>query len=207
MRDLLAQKRKEINRVELGIVNILPILKKDFQKDKANADFRFYPGVAGLKKVYFDKEIASLDLESFTWDLLMPMDIVGHEELNRFTTEMNDRYKTRKHKPKEIVPLNDWTKHVLSYQFSRDPGYIETREIRYTENPILDLKVELQVVGDIVRITSGSEEEAWGLIINSKSLSLSLKSIFQVQWLASLPVDKKLVESWGKNEIWEQEQK
>lgn len=201
LRTMLQEKRRDLTRLELDIVDILPFLKEDYHKGKSNANFQFFPGVDGFRKVYHNHMDYDLDIERYTWDLLMPMDIIGHERMNLISDSMNDTQYKLKNKPKEIVALNDWTRHVISYQYGRNPLYLESREIRYLESPGFILNVELHIVGDMVRVACAEKEEIWGLSINSKALSMTLKSIFLMQWMSALPLSKELVESWGSNEM------
>ncbi|KKR06385.1 MAG: Transcriptional regulator, TrmB [candidate division WS6 bacterium GW2011_GWF2_39_15] len=207
LRKILQDKRNYLVDLELDVVDILPSLKQDFHKEKANVNFKFYPGVEGLRKLYRDRSFDLIEAERYTWDLLMPMDMIGHEEINRIVDAQNEAYKLRKYPSKEIVSLNDWTKHVLSYQYGRNPLYIENREIRYIENPVFNLSVELNIVGNVIRIACANGEENWGLSMNSISLSSTLKSIFLLEWDRGTPVTKELVESWGPNEMIEYEKR
>lgn len=201
LRKILQEKRKDLTRLELDVVDILPNLKEDFHKKKSNSNFKFYPGVEGLKQIYFDRSLETVDEQIYTWDLLMPMDMIGREKMNEITDDINSLHLHKSYPPKEIVALNDWTKHVLTYQYGRDPNYVKSREIRYVDNPTFGLSVEINIVGTIVRIACSREDENWGLSINSMALSETLKSIFLVEWSRAIPITEELIKSWGTNDM------
>lgn len=202
MRAILQNKRKELIETESDIVNILPMLKEDFHKDKSNADFRFYPGIKGAKKVYFESiNFETLDQfdNIYAWDMQLPMDAFGIDAMNMDISENNVKKTQLKIKTKELMPLNDWTKHVMTYQVQRDPTYLNHTEYHAIENPAFNIFARLQIAGNYIWITCVHEKETWGLIIKSKHLSLTLKSIFLQNWAYSIPIDKKIIDSWGEN--------
>lgn len=207
LRKILQKKRKNLIKLETDIVDILPFLKQDFHGSEPSADFQFHPGIKGFKHVYLNTPIKEIDIEEYTWDCLMPMDVLGPDTLNKLVTKIDSKKMTRKYKPKEIVSLNDWTKHVLAYQYSRDPKYLSARDIRYIDSPSFKLSVEMSIIGTQILISCAEEKEVWGLIINSNALSNTFKSIFYLQWLTAKELTPKIVESWGPSEMWEEHKK
>lgn len=201
LRKILQKNRHDLLKLETDIINILPRLKADYHKSKPNTDFQFYPGVEGFKEVYLTEKMIDVDTQIYTWDCLMPMDVIGSEEMNRLVSEIDQKRRSYKHKSKELIAWSDWSRHVLSYQFTRDNKYLDVREVRYLDNPAFDLSVEINLIGTQVRISCAKEDEVWGMVINSKALSNSLKAIFQVQWMTATPVTVKMVKSWGPNEM------
>lgn len=203
LRTVLQHKRKELTEAEVDIVEILPLLKGVFHKNVSDADFQFYPGIDGVKRVYFNTVPSSEP--RIVWENLIPMDVFGIDETNRMTQRETDTNLEQTINHREIIPLTDWTRHVLSYQYGRDPNYIVGRKMRYSDNPLFDLHLSITVQGTRVYISCAHEDEVWGLVINSKAFSDALKAMFEVQWLVAQPVTKELVESWGKNQFLEAE--
>jgi hypothetical protein len=83
LRDLLWQKRQNISNLELEIVDILPSLKGDYHQSESNADFQFFPGIQGAKRVYFTEYIANPHLPIHAIDNMMPMDVFGRQAVNQ----------------------------------------------------------------------------------------------------------------------------
>ncbi|KKP69352.1 hypothetical protein A2011_01290 [candidate division CPR3 bacterium GWE2_35_7] len=207
LRTILQGKRKELTSLELDILNFLPNLKADFHQNKVNADFQFFPGIEGAKNVYMDKMISELEMPVYAFDLQMPMDIFGREDMNKLVQEEIALREKAKHPIKEVMPLNDWTKHVLTYQYSHNPEYIKAWEMRYIDKPEFILNQRIAIQGDWLRIISAKDNEIWGLKIKSKLLAQSLQSIFLITWDIAKPVTEEVVKSWGENDMYLEEQK
>ena len=204
LRETLAKRKVDLSRLDVDLVQILPDLKKEYLRHVPNADFRFYPGIGGATEVYRRMNSSDSKEPIVAWDCLMPMDSFGLEEMNKWTDVEN----RRKHKTniRSIIPLSDWTKHVVSYQYERDPKYL-SRSFQYIEDPSFMLYQDIQIQGNIISIVNGVKEEAWGIIINSELLAKSLTSIFEIVWKIAKPVTPELVKSWGPNEFRKQELK
>jgi predicted transcriptional regulator len=201
LRNILQQKRKELVETEADILNILPTIKEDFHKDKAGADFKFYPGLDGAKKVYFE----SLNFDAIqqydnicVWDMQMPMDAFGIKEMNSDI----DKGKRRGH-VKELMPLNDWTKHVMTYQTQRNQDYLKQTEYRAIDDTSFNVFTRIQLAGNYIWIICAHENEMWGLVAKSKMLVMTFKAIFEQNWRTATPITKDTIESWGKNEFVE----
>ena len=81
------------------------------------------------------------------------------------------------------------TRHVLSYQYGRDPLYTQYHEFRFIDKSKFNLYLDMYVFLDRVALVCAKDEEAWGIMIKSKLLSLSFKSIFEVLWEKCNPRD------------------
>ncbi len=201
LRKIIRKKHKRLNSLEADIMQILPDLKKDYHKDKSNAYIKFYPGIEGANKTYFDQEFFELDMPSYSWDMLLPMDAFGSEYMDKELSKEIKKRKEKRSDTKELIPLNDWTKHVLTYQCTRDKSYLDNQHIRVVDNPIFEIFMRLMIKGKYALITCVHEDEMWGLKVRSKALAKSLKSIYLLNWQMGTPVTKKLVKSWGKNPL------
>ncbi len=205
LRKILREKRRKLTSVEVDILEILPLLKGDFHGQEANADFQFFPGIEGAKRVMYGENSDQVDVPIYVFDNQMPMDVFGPKEMDNMVDKGNAFRLTATHKNKEIFVLSDWTKHVVTYQFHRDPHYIASQDLRYLDHPVLDFNLRLAIKETRLMITCAHEEEVWGLVINSKTLSAMLHSIFQFMWLQAKPVTKEVVESWGVDDYLEWE--
>ncbi len=200
LRKILQQKRDESVKLEVEIADILPELKGHFHKDNANADFKFYPGIEGARQVYskIEDDIAT---EEFLWTYLMPLDAFGSDFINKDVKQGTVNRKKTGINGKLLIPLNPWTKHVLTYQYQLDNDYLANREFRYVESPMFECFLELSIQGSMVRIACIEENEVWGLSMNSEALSKTLKSIYIFMWNAATPVTVELINSWGENKF------
>lgn len=201
LRSILWKRRKELVETEIDILDVLPDLKGYFHKEEPNADFKFYPGIEGAKQVYFGEDTEGVDLPIVTFENLMPVDVFGRQELQADIKKVSDLKKNAKIKVKELIVLNDWTRHILTYQVGRDSNYLKARDIRFIDNPSFNIDQRIAIQGNRTRITCVKDNEVWGLIINSSSLAKTLKSIFEILWQTAGPVTKELVDSWGENEF------
>ena len=208
LRDMIVKRRDELNRLDVDMVDILVNLKKDHLREKPNADFSFYPGIEGVKRVYNLIQGIPSNVEIYLWDHLMPMDTLGKEFINQEVSQalkVKDSVKQRR--VKTIIPLNDWTRHVLSYQYGREPLYIQYHEFRFIDKSKFNLYLDMYVFLDRVALVCAKEDEAWGVMIKSKLLSLSFKSIFEVLWGIATPVTEEFVKSLGENAFLKEEKR
>ena len=61
------------------------------------------------------------------------------------------------------MPLNDWTRHVLSYQYGRNKSYIDYHEYRYVENELFQLEHDMYVAADKVIMICAKKDEIWAI--------------------------------------------
>jgi sugar-specific transcriptional regulator TrmB len=201
LRQIILKRRKSLAKLEVDIVDILPHLKGDFHRGKTNANFQFFPGIGGARKVLLNEEVQSAEFPTYIWTHLMPMDSFGIKEMNKAVSEELDKRRKLGTRAKNIISLTDWTRHVLSYQYGRDKNYIKYNEFRFIENPVFSVNQEIYLKADKISIACADNDEAWGLVIRSTSLSKTLRSMFELMWLSALPVTSELVKSWGENEF------
>jgi predicted transcriptional regulator len=201
LRKILQQKRKDLVGLETDIAHIMPELKGFFHKSDSNADFKFYPGIEGAREVTLRNEEYDIALPEVSWDYLIPLDIFGSANLNKSVSIGNSKRLREGISDKILIPFNDWTRHVLSYQYQRDNNYLENREFRYIDASFFEIFNTVIIQGEFIKITSVEEDEAWGLVIKSKSLSKTFMSLFELTWSVATPVTKEKIKSWGENEF------
>lgn len=204
IRDIVRKKSRKLSELEVDIVEILPMLNKDYFKKEANADFRFLPGIDGAREVYFS-EVADVKLPMLVFDNLMPMNVFGKEDINRDVLRQTGKIINNGGQLKELGVMNEWSRHVLEYQVSLDENYLEAREQRLLDVPGIKFNQRIVIQGDWIKISCAKEEEAWGIVIRSESLAVTLRGIFNLVWSMARPITTDLVRSWGKNGFWEAE--
>lgn len=198
LREIISRKRDTLSKLDVDLVQILPDLKKEYLKHVPNADFKFYPGVTGAAEVYSRMNNNDSTEPISAWDCLMPMDSFGLLQMNKWVdTENKRKIKTV---IRSLIPLNSWTKHVVSYQYERDSKYL-SRDFRYIDDPNFNLYQDIQIQGNKISIVNGVKEEAWGIVMNSELFAKSLLNIFEIVWRMGKPITKDLVSSWGPNEF------
>ncbi|MFA5137035.1 MAG: helix-turn-helix domain-containing protein [Patescibacteria group bacterium] len=206
LRDMIFHRRQDLLQLEVDLTDILSDLQKDYLKHENNAGMRFYPGIEGVKRVYtFIHQIPS-QVQIYMWDQLMPVDTLGKEYINKEVSQ-GLKIKKRVKRVKTIIPLNDWTRHVLSYQYGRNNNYIDYHEFRYIEKPFFNLNQDIYVFSDRIALMCAKKDEVWGMIIKSKLLYTTFTSLFQVMWEIAKPVDAEFMEQIGENEFLIQEKK
>ena len=198
LREILWEKRSNLIKQEVNIVEILPYLKKEYLKDSSNADFQFFPGAEGAQKVNFD--IDSVDQDSYVFDYMTPMDVFGSAATNAGVERSIKAQSKLKSTEYNLISLTPWSKHVLSYQVGRNESYLNHVEHRELPFELAGLAVWIHIKGDRVRIVSVKGDEVWGLIIRSVNLSASLSSIHHSLWKLATPITKEMIASWGENE-------
>lgn len=204
IRDIVRQKKRKLSQLEVDVVEILPMLNKEYFRDEANADFQFFPGIEGARKVYFS-EPGSHEVPMLVFDNLMPMNIFGRDDVNRDVEASTADILKNGGVVKELGVMSEWSRHVLGYQVAKDEKYFVAREQRLLDIPGIEFNQRIVIQGDWIKISCAKEEEAWGIIIKSESLAKTLTSLFNVVWALGRPITTELVKSWGKNDFWEAE--
>lgn len=203
LRELIREQQKALQNLEVDLVTVLPELHEQFHGEQSHSNTRFYPGVEGVRHVYRVEDQVSQPLVAF--ENLLPMDVFGIDTTNQMISVFTQELLKRRSSMRELAPNNEWTHHAISYQYGRDPNYIKARHIRLIDNPLYNLQQRTVVAGDQVHIVTATEQEVWGMIIASKSLATTWRSIFELLWQQGTPVTAELVESWGPNKYLEAE--
>lgn len=199
LRDLIWQKRNDLNKQEVDIVEILPFLKKEYLQDLTNADFQFFPGMEGANRVMFD--YTDVDQDTYVFDYEIPMDATGKEFMNKEIDKNLQRWSGVRSTEYNLISLTPWSKHVLSYQVERNPDYLNHVEHRYLPFELKGMSIMARIKGDRTWIVSVKGDEVWGIKIRSANLATSLISLHQSLWKIATPITKEIISSWGPNEF------
>lgn len=198
LREILWQKRSDLVKQEVDIVEILPFLKKEYLKDSTNADFQFFPGMDGANSVMFDYD--DVDQDIYMFDYQIPMDATGSKEMNKGVDKGIKLWAKGKSTEYNLTPITPWSKHVLSYQVERNSHYLDRVQYRYLPFELLGLSLTIRVKGNRVWIVSVKGDEVWGLKIRSENLAGSIIGIHQALWKLASPITKEMIASWGPND-------
>jgi hypothetical protein len=201
LREILAKRRKRLFALEADILQFLPSLRTDFLSNGSSPNVQFFEGIEGMKKVYLTDNELLRQYEVCSFENLMPVDVMTHNDINNDIDTVRKEEKASSYDSKDIIIMNDWGKHVMTFQCNRNPDYLDHGEKRYVDDIGMDFKGRICIAGDYVRITTSSEDEVWGLVINSKALASTMMTIFKLIWVGAKPVTKELVASWGTNEL------
>jgi hypothetical protein len=204
LREILWKKREDLVAQEVNILEVLPFLKQEYLQDTANADFQFFPGTEGARRVNFD--IDDVDQDSYVFDYATPMDVFGSEDTNRGVEQSIKIQSKLKSTEYNLISLTPWSKHVLSYQVERNPEYLNHVEHRFLPFELGKIAVWAHIKGNRIRIVSVKGDEVWGLIIRSQNLADSLIGIHQALWKLGTSITKDMIAAWGPNEYLQTEQ-
>lgn len=197
LREILWQKRSDLFRQEVDILQVLPFLKQDYLQDSTNADFQFFPGRDGA--LHVQQQMDDVDQDAYVIDYLTPMDVFGTKETNELVEQGIKFWSQAKSTEFNLIPITPWTKHVLSYQVERNPHYLDHVELRQLPFELTGVSVWIHLKGDRTRIISVKDDEVWGLIIRSASLASSLISVHQALWKLAVPITAAQIAAWGPN--------
>ncbi|MEI6691048.1 MAG: helix-turn-helix domain-containing protein [bacterium] len=203
LREILWGKRAELYKQELGILDILPYLKGEYLKDQASENFQFFDGMKGANYVMFDYN--NVNCDTYVFDYQIPMDAIGRGEMNKHIDKNISAWGKGRATEYNLIPLNRWSRHVLSYQIERNPHYLDQVEYRHLPFELSDMSIMCRIKEDRLWIVSVKGKEVWGLKIHSQNLADSLVSIHQALWKLAVPITLGMVKSWGKNEFLEVE--
>lgn len=201
LRETLRQRHRDLTSLEIRLLDVLPLLKGDFHKNDPKGAVRFYPGVEGARQVYkFEIESRNLDAQVYALDYLVPFDAFGKDFINKDLNTAERLAVKHKYRPRELFPLTDWTRHVITYQAGRNPDYLTNQEFRFLDSPILDIKQRIVIQEPLVRIISVEQDEMWGMVIESASTAKTWRSIYEFLWQLATPVTNEVAKSWGEDE-------
>lgn len=200
LRETIFKRRHDLLQLEVDVLGVLSDLKGDYLSHTKNAFSQFYPGKEGIEKVYQIIKGLPQDVQIYYFDHMMPVDTLGIKYINEEVSQTLKGREKRK-RVKTLMPLNDWTRHVLTYQYGRNKSYIDYHEYRYIENPLFDLQHDMYVFLDKVIMVAAKDDEIWASVLTSKLVAASLISIFQTMWQTAIPITEKFVKSLGENEF------
>jgi hypothetical protein len=187
--------------LEADVLQFLPALRSDFLSNGTSPQIEFFEGIEGMKKIYLTDNELLHQYEVCSFENLMPVDVMSHKDINNDIDTVRKEEKASIYNSRDILVLNDWGRHVLTFQCNRNPDYLDHGEKRYVDDIGVEFKGRIAIAGNFVRYTTSSDDEVWGISINSKSLAQTLKAVFELVWVNAKVVTQELVDSWGENEL------
>ena len=77
LRDMVFRRRKDLTQLEVDLVDILPLLKKEYIKQEGSTQFQFFPGIEGAKQVQSQTNLAGVRSAMYVYESLISMDSMG----------------------------------------------------------------------------------------------------------------------------------
>lgn len=172
----LESKKSELSQFE----EIIPSLRSLLNTASAKPIISFYEGLEGIKKVYLDNLRVGKPL----------MDFVGltnmHPEIADYSNKFYIRERIRRKIPLQVIisGLNTYGKmHLLS-------SAKQYREVRVVEENLFPCPLEIFIYQETVSfIIYRQDSEPAGVIIRSKEISTSIRSLFKLAWLGAKKLD------------------
>ncbi len=165
----LVTKKQQLDEVQ----NIVPELRMLLATSASKPKILFYEGVEGIKKVYHDHLLQRRPI----------LELVGieniHPEIQKY---INDYYIPERARRKIDLKMliSGPTKADI---FNMKTNSLERREVRNISDQLLQTPLGLDIYGDSISITlHRKDSEMIGLIIRSKEISTTLRSIFDFMW-------------------------
>ncbi len=165
----LLEKRKESLRTNESLLSsLLPILTQQFEAAGERPVVRFFPGKEGIATVR-EEVLTTKDKKTYI--------IFAPEKLSQlYGQEYLDEYTDRRQ------ALGIYSKGIYTYKESFEPSVLNNLTERRSFAPsLLPLTVDIYIFDDKVAILS-LEGSLFGLVIQSKEISQSVKAIFDFLW-------------------------
>jgi sugar-specific transcriptional regulator TrmB len=169
IQSFLDERQRQLDTVQAVVPELRALLATASSKPK----ILFYEGVEGIKKVYYDHLLVRQEILE-----LVSIEQI-HPDLQTYITNYYIPERARRKIPLKMLvngktTLEPWRVRTNS---------LEYREVRVFEEGILKTPLGLNIYGDNVSITLHREDtEAIGLIIRSKEIAETLRSIFIFLW-------------------------
>jgi sugar-specific transcriptional regulator TrmB len=156
-------------------------LKTEFQAKFSRAEAKpvtlFYEGVAGIKTVLEDTLHADAkEILSFA-----SVESLGESFDQNFLEAYWQKRVAKGMVTRGIVPKTD----EAVRQFPEARNRAELRQLRFLSPELYDFANEIDIYGDNVGITSLTKGGEHGVIIRSRSIAQSLRSVFEALWVMS----------------------
>ncbi len=169
---LLEKRRKNLDRIEKKLKDILPEIQGMIKSDTLiMPTVKYYEGVEGVKHVYKDSLKEG--------EIIYAFENVAHmiHEIKEYI--FKDYIPKRAEKNifiQVISPENNDHIHVRK----EDNKYC--RETRFFAKDVIPIEIEINIYGNKTAFFSYKKEEMFAIIVESKSVANSMKSIHQFCW-------------------------
>jgi sugar-specific transcriptional regulator TrmB len=161
--------RKDLQRKENLISEILPMLKSVYNVRGVKPKIRFYEGIEGLKETYNDTLKYSGEIFAFASEDVVK--ILGNE----WTTEYVLKRAKKGIHAKAIMPASE----IVSGYAEKDPEHLRTSKL--IDPKKYPFSMEINIYGHS-KVSLMSSKEQLGLVIESTEIYNTMKLIFELLW-------------------------
>ena len=186
LKEIIKKRFGELQELEEDITSIVPNLIEKEKNYSVEVSKVLWEGVEGARRAYFASDFQDIVQTRFIITDLNSTNTFGEEEI-----EQSFSYDV-----KELVPVNDWVKYLFKTRLKKNSEFVKHKEYRYIEHPLFIQYTRTTVIGDKVLHACAYKNEAWGLMIDSKAYSFSVKSIFDYLWSRSKKLSVKTIKNW-----------
>ncbi|MEK9165631.1 MAG: helix-turn-helix domain-containing protein [Patescibacteria group bacterium] len=174
--ELIRKKQRVLKKAELKFTDIVPELTGLMRQAKEHTSIRYFEGLEGAKQVFNDTLTAGGDLKGFS-NVNILHEYIPEELMDEYRRKKSDLGLTGRF----IVPLSPKAKNYVPEKYTAF-GLSNVPEVKCLPADLFNFFAEMDIYDDKVSIVSLNREEQIGIIIESKAVSKSFSSIFEVLW-------------------------
>lgn len=166
---LLAKQKQCLLEIEKSI----PAISFLLETKKNKPTIMFYEGMQGIKKIWSDH----LKQKQAVLEFISIENI--HPDLNKYIKQYYIIERARKKIPLKMLVSGSTTAGI--FKVKTNP--YEYREVKTIDGKLFPIPLGMNIYGDTVSITLHREEsEPIGLIIRSKEIAITMRSLFNFIW-------------------------
>ncbi|MBI5412053.1 hypothetical protein HZA43_02650 [Candidatus Peregrinibacteria bacterium] len=171
LESIIEARKKQTDALHKNLIEILPDLRQMKEKEMALPKMRYYEGPEGIKRVYEDTLAEEQTIYSF--ENIETMSSAVHDYIfndyipRRIEKEIFAHVITPENKANKIFRKND---------------KISLRKTKFAPFSIFPVEIEINIYGQKTAFFSYKAEEMFGAILESPSITNSMKAIFNFCW-------------------------
>jgi len=171
LENLLSKKKMHLDAVNQNLMKILPDIQNMQQQELRKPKMRYYEGWEGIKRLYEDT-------------LLEGEDIYAFEDIDDFHPDLQ-KWLLSDYLPRRAE--NNIFAYVLTPKNPANINYRNTdkkycKETRFLPRSNFPIENEINIYGNKTAFFSYKADEAFSVILDSKSIANSMKYIFNFCW-------------------------
>lgn len=170
---------------------VLDNINKQFSI-KRHADVEFFNGMEEVSKFVLEKpkspgrelvkKITKFERYAMVGDII--------DKANSRCENIYQRLKSKYVSEMTIVPDNEKSRDIITYQTSKYPSYQKFHDFRFVDFKSIPFDSQIIITGYDVSIVSITEAETWAVKFMDKSMFNSFKAIFSALWSQGKPLKK-----------------
>jgi sugar-specific transcriptional regulator TrmB len=161
--------RKDLQRKEILISEILPMLKSVYNVRGVKPKIRFYEGVEGLKEVYLDTLKYSGEIMAFASDDVMKTLDSWIENYISLRAKKGIQYRG-------IIPKTEFIQKAIA---PKNQQYL--RVLKTIDPKKYPFSIEINIYGHS-KVSLMSSKEQLGLVIESTEVHNTMRLVFELVW-------------------------